>query len=159
MSSPHMYSLIMFSLYCPWRSWLAPMTWFLMMSIKDMAFEKHPAVHFTVLPHQSLNKLHIVFSFVISHERPEPLQQSFFQAAFSFLVSFLGNSFLPWILWSDEEDSFDFCHLTQTNCFIKPSLMCSIGICTFWVPPTWHCSSPQPAQSTVTTFGSAPWFL
>src|SRR6476469_1263427 len=114
-----------------------------------MDFEGHPPAHRAVVLHQILNQLDIVFGLVVAQEALNHCDKAVPSC-------FLPTSKLFWefitlhdlfYLWSDEDTGFDLClrqlreevlkaedslSRSVTNCIIRPNLMCSGGIRTFW---------------------------
>ena len=120
---------------------------FVKMSVKDMHFERNSLSHFSVILYESLNQLHIVFSLVITQEAMNncnetvpnrfllPVQQlgqlvTFYDPLDPLALTFASDSFekRTW-RYLKAADSLS---RAVTNYLIRPNLMCSGGISTFW---------------------------
>ena len=81
------------------------------MGVNDTDFEGHPAAHFAIVLHQSLNQLHIVVDLVIAQEALNHCDKavpSCFLLPSELLWEFLALQDLLY-LWSDEDTGFDLC--------------------------------------------------
>ena len=80
------------------------------MGVKNMDLEEHPASCFAVVPHQDLNKLHIVFGHVIPQEAPNHYSEAV-PRCFLRPNKLLGELFAlhHLYLWSDKNIGFHIC--------------------------------------------------
>ena len=123
---------------------------FIKMSVKDMDFERHSPSHFGAILYESLNHLHIVFSLAITQEAMNNCSETV-PSCFLLPLKKLGElvTFYDLLdLWSNEDMTFasgsfgkrtwrhlkaaDSLSRAVKNCLMKPNLMCSGGISTFW---------------------------